>query len=65
MKTYTRQELDRALPPINSLLSKCQKAQEKLTPGTSQWSLLANRIHALQVAAELITQERNKLQNGE
>jgi hypothetical protein len=49
--------LKEALRAIESLLGKCIKAQEKLARGTSQWTLLKNRIRALEVSAELIRRE--------
>ena len=54
---YSQEELKEALRAIESLLGKCIKAQEKLARGTSQWTLLANRIRALEVSAELIRRE--------
>ncbi len=54
---YTQEELKEALGAIESLLGKCIKAQEKLTQGTSQWTLLKNRIRALEVSAEMIRRE--------
>jgi len=55
MDNYTKEELEEALRAISSLISKCEKAQEKLTQGTSQWALLKNRIKALRLASTLIT----------
>ena len=54
---YNQEELKEALRAIESLLSKCEKAKEKLAPGTSQWTLLKNRIRALEVSVELIRRE--------
>ena len=56
-KKYTKEQLKEALRAIESLLGKCEKAQGKLSQGTSQWTLLANRIQALEVSAELIRRE--------
>lgn len=55
MKDYTMEELEEALRAISSLISKCEKAQEKLVQGTSQWTLLKNRLKALRIASALIT----------
>jgi hypothetical protein len=55
MDNYTKNELEEALRAISSLLSKCEKAQEKLSKGTSQWTLLKNRINALNISLLLIT----------
>lgn len=54
---FTTEELTEALRAITSLASKCEKAQKKLTQGTSQHTLLVNRIKALHVASSLITNE--------
>ena len=54
---YNQEELKEALRAIESLLGKCEKAQGKLAHGTSQWTLLKNRIRALEVSLELIRRE--------
>ena len=59
-QTFTTAELSESLPPITSLISKCEKAQAKLTEGTAQHSLLRNRIKALRVAEALILQALNQ-----
>lgn len=51
---FTRNELQEALRAIDSLLSKCEKAQVKLIPGKSQHSLMNNRIKALDISSGLI-----------
>lgn len=55
MENYTQTELREALRAINSLISKCEKAQVKMIPGTSQHTLLRNRLHALRISASLIS----------
>lgn len=40
---------------IPKLIHKCEKAQESVTQGTSQWTLLDRRITALRIASTLIT----------
>lgn len=54
---YNQEELKEALGAIESLLGKCEKAQEKLAQGTSQWTLMKDRINALRISAELIRRE--------
>lgn len=54
MDSYTKEDLNVALRAITSLISKCEKAQEKLSKGTPQWSLLKNRIKALRISSSLI-----------
>jgi len=53
---FTKAELEEALRAITSTLSKCEKVQPKLKPGTSQHTLLIRRIKALQIASALILQ---------
>lgn len=57
MENYTREELEEALRAIVSTISKCEKVQPKLKPGTSQHTLLIRRIKALRIASSLITRE--------
>ncbi|MDD4573482.1 MAG: hypothetical protein PHR69_04625 [Sphaerochaeta sp.] len=54
---FTPIELAEAQRAITSLISKCEKSQEKLKIGTSQYTLLFNRIKALRIASSLITNE--------
>ncbi|WP_020616407.1 hypothetical protein [Paenibacillus daejeonensis] len=61
MEQLSKQELEEALPPITSIISKCEKAQVKLMEGTAQHSLLRNRIKALRVAENLIHQALKNL----
>ena len=61
MKQYTPTDLTEALRPIQSLISKCEKVEPKLRPGTSQSTLLKNRIRALKIATELIEAEITRL----
>lgn len=50
--TDSKQEAAR---PIASLLSKSEKAMQKLATGTWQHAMLQNNIQALQIAAELMS----------
>ena len=54
--TYTPEELAEARRSIASTLSKCEKALEKLRPGSSAHTLTVRRIRAFQVALALIGQ---------
>jgi len=54
MSTYSRYELKEAERAIASLLGKCERSMEKLQAGTSQYTLMENRIAALRIALELI-----------
>ncbi len=54
MEKYLNKELDAALQFISSTISKCEKMQLKFAEGTSQHSLLRNRIKALYISKALI-----------
>jgi hypothetical protein len=57
VENFTKEELEEALRAIVSTISKCEKVQPKLKPGTSQHTLLIRRIKALRIASSLITRE--------
>lgn len=52
---YTEEDLKNALAPINSLISKSEKARAKLDQGTWQHTMLANNLKALHIALPLLT----------
>lgn len=54
---YSRQELDEALKTISSIVSKCENIHPKFAEGTSQHTLLKNRINALNISKSLISGE--------
>lgn len=54
MDGYTDVEVRAARAPVASLLSKSEKAQQKLAPGTWQHTMLADNIQALRLALPLI-----------
>lgn len=57
MDKYTREELVEALRVVSSTISKCEKIQLKFAEGTSQHTLLKNRIKAMYISKSLITDE--------
>jgi hypothetical protein len=57
MDNFTKEELEEALRAIASTISKCEKVQPKLKPGTSQSTLLVRRIKAFNIASALIKRE--------
>lgn len=59
-KTYATHELAEALRAITSLIGKCVKVQKKLRKGSSQHTLIKNRLKALRVAAALIKKEAGR-----
>lgn len=57
MNTYTKNELEEAFQIVSSTISRCETTQPKFVEGTSQHTLLKNRIKALNISKSLITQE--------
>ena len=57
MEKYTSEEFIEALRVVSSSISKCEKMQPKFTEGTSQHTLLKNRIKALYISKSLIANE--------
>jgi hypothetical protein len=57
MDKYTREELIDALRVVSSVISKCEKMQLKFAEGTSQHTLLKNRIKAMYISKSLISDE--------
>ena len=58
--TYTPEELAEAQRAIDSTLHKCEKALEKLRPGTSAHTLTVRRIRAFRIALALIDREMER-----
>lgn len=54
MDEYTPEQLHEALRPIDSLISKSEKAQGRLAPGTWQHTMLRENLKALRYAAALM-----------
>lgn len=54
---YTKKELAEALPPVSSIISKCEKAQLKFAEGTSRHTRFSNIIKAMYISKSLITDE--------
>jgi hypothetical protein len=54
---YTTDDLMEALRPIASLISKSEKAQQKLALGTWQHTMLRNNLKALHIASDLMGKE--------
>ena len=72
MDNYSPDEIQEALRPIASLISKSEKAQQKLAPGTWQHTMLRDNVKALHIASALINKgtgntnsfKRNDLQEA-
>ena len=57
MDKYTREELTGALCVVSSTITNCEKMQLKFAEGTSQHTLLKNRIKAMYISKSLIIDE--------
>ncbi len=57
----TRDDIEKALRPIASLIGKSEKAQQKLAPGTWQHTMLLGNLKALRIATALMNQESDDL----
>lgn len=57
---YTEEELQEALRPVSSIISKCEKAQQKFPEGTSHHTRIINMIKAMYISKSLITDEISK-----
>lgn len=51
---FDKEELEKAVSLLSSTIIKCEKMQLKFLEGTSQHSLLKNRIKALYISKSLI-----------
>jgi len=57
MDYYTREELEEALQMIASTINRCEKIHPRFKEGTSQHTLLKNRIKALYISKSFIMHE--------
>ncbi|WP_148410742.1 hypothetical protein [Murimonas intestini] len=57
---FERAALENACAPIQSLISKSEKAQTRLKPGTWQYVMLENNIKALYIAWPLVLKELDR-----
>jgi len=57
MEKYSSDEFSDALQMVASTINKCEKIQPKFAEGTSQYTLLKNRIKALYISKALITKD--------
>ena len=60
MENYTTEELTEALRAIDSVIHKCEKAQEKFPEGNSHHTLLRNRLKAMYISKALIGEALSK-----
>lgn len=64
MDNYTKEEVLKALKEVTSTISKCEKMQGKFEKGTSQHSLLRNRIKAMYISKLVIENELYKIEEA-
>lgn len=62
MNKYTKEELENALKVVSSTIDKCEKIHPKFAEGTSQHTLLKNRIKAMYISKSLLT-KNNDIEN--
>ena len=60
MKNYTTNDMQEALRPITSLISKSEKAQSKLVPKSWQHAMLRDNLKALRIALALMSKKSNR-----
>ncbi|HWQ76813.1 MAG TPA: hypothetical protein VN441_16020 [Syntrophomonas sp.] len=58
---FSKEDLDKALAPIASLISKSEKAQKKLAEGTWQYTMLKDNLKALYIASPLLTKALSEI----
>ena len=57
LETRAREEMEKVLCPIASLIGKSEKAQGKLAPGSWQHAMLEGNLKALRIAFRLMSAE--------
>ena len=57
---YTKEELSAALPPVISIIKKCEKGQGKFSQGTPHYNRFEKIIRAMYIAKEMISDEINR-----
>lgn len=62
MNNYTIEDLNEALLEVTLTIKKCEKMQDKFAEGTSQHSLLRNRIKAMHISKLLIENKLHKIE---
>ena len=61
---FTGTDFDDAYEAILSMIHKLEKVQNKIKPGTPQWTTLIRRLNALRLAISLINRELRKNHNN-
>ena len=58
--SFTKEELTDALAPVNSIISKCEKAKQKFKVGSGHYTRLQNMIKGMELSKALIMAEIEK-----
>ena len=61
LPAFSREELEKALAPISSLLTKSEKALTKLKPGSWQNAAMSRNIEALLIVSSLLTKALDEM----
>ncbi len=64
MNKYTIPELIEALRAVDSIIHKCEKAQEKFPKGNAHHTLLKNRLNAMYISKSLIEEKIKTLETN-
>ncbi|BDR76115.1 hypothetical protein [Clostridium tetani] len=60
MGQYTQLDLEKALPPVVSIINKTEKARSKYIEGTAQYKRFTPIIRAMHIAKDFIQNEISK-----
>ena len=55
---FGKEDIEKAISVISTTIANCEKAQMKFSEGTSQHSLLRNRIKALNISKSLLSGDK-------
>jgi hypothetical protein len=55
--SFTKEDLEKGLRALSSMIGKVEKAVAQFAQGTSQYTLQKNRFEALKIASSLISKE--------
>jgi hypothetical protein len=55
---FGKEDIEKAISVISTTIANCEKAQMKFSEGTSQHSLLRNRIKALNISKSLLSRDK-------
>jgi len=64
MIEFSKEELEKAISLLSSTITNCEKMQLKFSEGTSQYSLLNNRIKALYISKALLSVDKTTNYTG-